>query len=122
MNIIQKQKAWLIALGVIAFVVSVLFLVFGLILTINGAGNLNSATGIVKFVFGLIMLLLSVPACITGVRFVWVGCAMTATKGSIKMGNIAKDGGTVNMKKCDKCGTELKDGETECSNCGKKFE
>ena len=122
MNTIQKQKAWLIALGAIICAVSILLMVFGIILTVGGAKNLSSTIGIVKLVIGIIMTLASVPVLVTGIHYVWIGCAMTATKGSIKMGNIAKENGTINMKKCDKCGTELKDGETECLNCGKKFE
>jgi RecJ-like exonuclease len=62
------------------------------------------------------------PSVGFGIKFTWVGTALTATTGSVKQGNIAKDGGTVNMVKCDKCGTERKDGETVCSECGKTFE
>ena len=122
MNVIKKQKGLLIGLGVISLVASVLLLVFGIILTIKGASNLNQTGGILKLVFGILMILISCPIGFAGIKFVWVGSYMTATEGSIKMGNIAKEGGTINMRKCDKCGTELKDGETKCSNCGKLFE
>lgn len=122
MNTIQKQKGGLIGLSVFLLVIAALLLTFGVILTIKGAASLNETSGIVKLVFGILMLVLSIPSCLLGIRFIWVGFALKATEGSIKMGNIAKDGGTVNMKKCDKCGTERKDGETECSNCGKVFE
>lgn len=122
MNIIKKQKGMLIGLGVVCAIISILLLVFGIILTIGGASNIGAAEGIIKLVFGIIMLLLFIPLGLAGVRFIWVGCALTATEGSIKMGNIAKEGGTVNMVKCDKCGTEIKAGETICSNCGKPIE
>ena len=122
MNTIQKQKGGLIGLGIFLLVVAGLLLTFGVILTIKGAGTISETAGIVKLVFGILMLVLSVPSIFTGVKFIWVGGALTATQGSIKMGNIAKEGGTVNMKKCDKCGTERKEGETVCSNCGKQFE
>ena len=119
MNSIKKQKSMLIGLGVLFVVISVLFLVFGILLTLTGIKNISNAIGIVKLVFGILMIILFVPAGWTGIKFIWVGSVLTATIGSIKQANIAKEGGTVNMKKCDKCGTEIKDGETECSNCGK---
>lgn len=122
MNTIQKQKGGLIGLAVFMLVIGVLLLTFGIILTISGAGAITETSGIIKLVFGILMLILSIPCALAGIRFLWIGCALTATQGSIKMGNVAKEGGTVNMKKCDKCGTERKDGETECSNCGKVFE
>ena len=122
MNTIKKQKGLLLGLGVIALVASILLLVFGILLTVKGANNVNQTSGILKLVFGILMILLCFPIGFGGVRFVWVGAYMTATEGSIKMGNIAKEGDTVNMKKCDKCGTEIKEGETACSNCGKPNE
>ncbi len=122
MNSIKKQKGLLICLGLFALVTSILLLIFGIILIIKGVGNLSETAGIVRLVVGILMIIFSIPCGISGVRFTWVGFALTATEGSIKMGNIAKDGGTVNMKKCDKCGTEIKDGEIVCSNCGKPFE
>lgn len=122
MNSIQKQKGFLIGLGVALIVVSILLASFGAFLTARGAVDLSGAAGIVKLVFGILMLLLFFPAILGGIRFIWVGYSLVATMGSIKQGNIAKEGGTVNMKKCDKCGTELKDGQTECPECGKKFE
>lgn len=122
MNSIQKQKGALIGFGVVLAIVSILLLAFGILLTVKGAQNIGEAAGIIKLVFGVIMLLLFAPCGIAGVRFIWIGSALTATQGSIKMGNIAKEGGTVNMVKCDKCGTEIKAGETACSNCGKPVE
>lgn len=121
MNSIQKQKGALIGLGVVLLVLSFLSAIFGVILIVSGSANLSSASGIIKLVFGIILSLLTFAFCPAGVKCVWVGSALKATKGSIKQGNIAKEGGTVNMKKCDKCGTEIKDGETVCSNCGKPF-
>ena len=122
MNSIQKQKTALIAFGAVLGIVGVLLLVFGIILTVSGANNITEVGGIIKLVLGILMIVLFIPSLLLCVRLVWVGLALTATNGSIKMGNIAKEGGTVNMVKCDKCGTEIKDGETACSNCGKPFE
>ena len=122
MNKIEKQKGMLVGLGIIAFVMAILTLVFGIILIVHGAGALGEAGGIVKLLFGILLVILSFPLGLFGAKCIWVALALNAVKGSIKEGNIAKEGGTVNMKKCDKCGTERKDGETACSNCGKPFE
>ena len=125
MNKIQRQKGGLLIFGIIAFIVSILFVVFGILLLVKGIGNVGDdatlAIGIIKIVLGAIMCLLFFPSISFAIYAVSITLAMKATKGSIKMDNIAKEGGTVNMRKCDKCGTELKDGETVCSNCGKEF-
>lgn len=126
MNIIQKQKTTLIILGVASLVLSILLLVGGILLLINGVpavAEAHSATkGIVYIVFGSISLLLFLPAAGFGIYDICIGAAVKATTGSIKEGNIAKEGGTVNMKKCDRCGTEIKAGETVCSECKKPVE
>lgn len=122
MNSIQKQKGWLIALGVVLLVLATVSAVFGVILLVGGISKISESAGVIKLIFGIILILVTVLFVPTGIKCVWVGSALKATQGSIKMGNIAKDGGTVNMKKCDKCGTEIKEGETVCSNCGKPYE
>ena len=121
MNSIQKQKGWLIALGVVLLVLAAVSAVFGIILLVGGIAKITESAGVIKLIFGIILILVTVLFVPTGLKCVWVGSALKATQGSIKMGNIAKEGGTVNMKKCDKCGTEIKDGETVCSNCGKPY-
>ena len=122
MNSIEKQKGALIGIGVLMLVLSVASMVFGVILIVAGASNLGGAIGIAKLVSGIILSLLSLVFIPYGIKCIWVGGALKATKGSLKQGNIAKDGGTVNMRKCDKCGTEIKDGESVCSNCGKPYQ
>ena len=125
MNTIQKQKGGLVILGILAIIAAVLFAVFGVLLLVRGISNVAAegtlTVGIIKIVVGAIMCLLFLPTVGFGIYALAITLAMKATKGSIKMGNIAKEGGTVNMRKCDKCGTELKDGETVCSNCGREF-
>ena len=122
MNSIQKQKGWLVGISIATIVIGIAAIVVGIILLIAGIPAISSLSGILKVVGGAILILLGLVAIPLGIRWAWVGLALNATKGSIKQGNIAKEGGTVNMKKCDKCGTERKEGEEVCSNCGKKFE
>ena len=122
MNKIEKQKRVLIGLGILMAVVALLALIFGIVLIVHGAKSLGDAAGIIKLAFGILLVLLFFPLCGFSIKCVWVGFALVATKGSLKEGNIAKEGGTINMKKCDKCGTEIKYGEDKCSNCGKPYQ
>lgn len=122
MNSIEKQKGALIGLGIVFLLLGVLAFVGGIVLIIAGVGALGVSEGIVRLVFGIIFVLLSLFVVPLGIKWLWVALAIKATKGSIAEGNIAKEGGTVNMRKCDKCGTKLADGEYVCSNCGKSFE
>jgi len=121
MNSIEKQKGALIGVGIFLMFVAATAAVFGVILIVKGAADLTATSGIIRLVFGILLTLLACPFTLTGIKCVWVGSALKATKGSIKQGNIAKEGGTVNMKKCNKCGTEIKEGEEVCSNCGKPY-
>lgn len=124
MNKIEKQKGGLLGLGIASLIGSVIVIALGVVLIIGGALNLAEnvpTAGIIMLVFGGICCILFFATLIFGIYAVWVSVSLKATQGSIKEGNIAKEGGTVNMRKCDKCGTELKDGETVCSNCGKEF-
>ncbi len=122
MNSIQKQKGWLVGISIAMIVLGAVALVGGIILLVSGIPAIPAVAGILKVVFGGLLVLFGLVSMPLGIRWAWVGLALSATKGSIKQGNIAKEGGTVNMKKCDKCGTERKEGEEVCSNCGKKFE
>ena len=122
MNSIQKQKGWLVCLSIAVLALGIAALVVGIVLLVSGIPAIPAVAGILKVVFGGVLIIFGLAGIPLGVRWAWVGLALNATKGSIKQGNIAKEGGTVNMKKCDKCGTERKEGEEVCSNCGKKFE
>ena len=126
MNKIQRQKGSLVVIGIVTLVLALALLVGGIVMLVSGIPVLvedsNLTKGILLVVFGSIALLLFVPAVGFGIYDTWVGLSLKATKGSIKEGNIAKEGGTVNMKKCSRCGTEIKDGETVCSECQKPVE
>ena len=124
MNNIEKQKTTLIAVGIILLALSIGLLAGGIVMLTSGipaiADN-NLVNGVVLVVFGIVSLVLFLPALGFGIYCTWIGFYTTATKGSIKQGNIAKEGGTVNMAKCDRCGTEKTEGQTHCSECGKEF-
>lgn len=126
MNKIQKQKGALLTMGIVSLVLAVLAIVGGVALIFNGAKTVSrdgsNVGSILMVVFGAIFCILFVVLFVFGIYGVFVASAEKATQGSIKEGNIAKDGGTVNMRKCDKCGTELKDDDTVCPNCGKKVD
>lgn len=125
MNKIKQNKGLLMGLGIVCLVLSIGFLIGGVALLVGGIKGISdtaSAGNILKIVFGAIMALLGIPTLIFGIQATWVAGSLKATEGSIKEGNIAKEGGTVNMIKCDKCGTERKPEDTQCSECGKVFE
>ena len=122
MNRIERDKKLLIGLGIVMAVLAIISLVFGILLIVQGANALGENGAAIKLALGIMLVIVFFPLVAFGIKCVWVGLALVATKGSIKEGNIAKQGGTVNMKKCDKCGTEIKDGETVCSNCGKPYQ
>ena len=122
MNKVEKQKGWLMGLGLGLIVLSIILLAVGIGLICGGVRGIAETGGageVTKLVFGIIMCVLFAPSIVLGIYFLWIGGYLSATKGSIKEGNIAKEGGTINMVKCDKCGTEIKIGETVCSECGK---
>ena len=123
MNTIKKHKGLLCALGIVSLVFAIGFLVGGILMLVFGIPSLvdgvDTTKGILLVVFGVIAIILFLLSVSFGVYATWIGFHLSATQGSIKQGNIAKEHGTVNMKKCDRCGTEIKNGETVCSECRK---
>ena len=122
MNTIKKQKIMLIGLAIGLLVLGIGCAVLGILLLVKGIATAGDVSGILRIVLSCLVLILFCLLVFIGVRWLWVGIALKATEGSIKEGNIAKEGGTVNIKKCGKCGTVLMDNEKVCPNCGKKFE
>ena len=118
MNKIERGKRQLSGFGIALIVLSVAFFVLGLAGIIIGASLKGGL--IVLIVLGLLFILLSLACVVYGIVFVWLKSALVATKGNLKEDNsIAKT--TLGVKKCNKCGTELKAEETACSNCGKVY-
>lgn len=120
MNRIEKGKKWLVGISITIIVLSLVFQGVGIMLTVFGGKGLATASvkagAIVELVIGIIMILLGLVGVGFGIAFTWTGAALKATNGSVAEDNLGK--GTVNMKKCPYCGTEIAGEETFCANCG----
>lgn len=125
MNKIEKQKGVLVGLGVAALILSAILLVGGILMLLFGIPMIivgdQLTKGIILTVLGGLCLLMFLPTVAFGIYDTWIGSALKATRGSLKEDNLAKVG-TINMIKCSRCGEELKEGETVCSNCEKPVE
>lgn len=122
MNKIEKNKNWLIALSVGIIVLGVLMLGGGIVLTVFGGKGIASganAGNIIELVFGILLIICSIPLSLFGIMFSWTGGYLKATHGSIAEDNLGK--GTVNMNKCSNCGSPISGDETFCGNCGKSL-
>jgi len=117
-NRIEKQRGALRGLGIAALVFGFAGLGGGVVMTIFGAINLgakNWLAGALLLVFGILLAIASVVALIWGIYTTWLGFSVKATKGSIAEDNLSK--GTVNGKKCPKCGVTNTCDATECQVC-----
>lgn len=120
-NRIEKGRSMLKGLGLIVALLGLVFLGIGIFMIVNGASNLSSkeAGKIVEFVFGIIFTIAGSIGTVLGIYFVLIGKAIVATHGSIAEDNLGK--GTINMTKCNNCGTEIQGNEQFCPNCGKSL-
>lgn len=108
--------------SIIVIILSIALLAGGITLIVLGAINPDGAWQIVwRILVGILLLAL-------GGILVGVGITMFAVTRSmldIDEGNVA-DGnraiGTVNVLKCEKCGTKLDDKAKFCKNCGEAVE
>lgn len=120
LNSLQKNKRFLIGIGVGIIFLSLALFAVSIYLLISGSLDVSvevNANNIIKIIAGAVLILLSIPGIVAGIYFTWLGSAMKALKGSIAEGDLCK--GTVNMKKCENCGSEISDEDKNCGNCGK---
>lgn len=125
MNSIQKKKGALIGLAIAVLVIGLGAFVGGVLLVVFGALDLVNQAWIgggLKLGFGLLLTILGVIGVGWGIRYIWVGSALKATKGAIAEENLAKDAPGKNIKKCPHCGCTNSAENTVCSNCQKPLD
>ena len=122
-NKIQKQKALLITIAVLSILLGIALIVGGIVLIVgsltNGSAQEELVRTILYTVGGLAMIIIGGFISIFGIRWLWVGSAVKATKGSIAETNLSK--GTVNGKVCPKCGCTNTPDSTKCTSCGEEL-
>ena len=115
-------KKELTIVSIVVLVLSIAIFAGGVTLVVLGALNPNGAWQIIwRVLLGAILLIIG------GVLF-GVGVTMFAVTRSMlnfDSGNVA-DGnraiGTINVRKCEKCGKKLSDDASFCSDCGEPVE
>lgn len=122
MNKIEKNKKTLVGISIGIIVFGIIAFIGGIILTVFGGKGLGSdgskVGAVLELVFGIILILAGIAGTLFGIMFAWTGSSLKATQGSIAEDNLAK--GTVNMKKCAICGSEITGEEVFCSQCGNR--
>lgn len=121
-NKIEKQKGVVIGFGIVALVLSLVAIVFGIVLFATMAGK-ETAALILHIVFGILLILVGLFLVVFGIRIVWIGGSLKATHGSISEVNLGKGDDTNKLKKvCPKCGCTNTVDATECSSCHEPLE
>ena len=118
MNKIERGKRQLSGFGIALIVLAVSFFLMGIAGIIAGA--LLKHGYLVLIILGVLFIILSLACIVYGIVFVWLKSALVATKGNLKEDNsIATK--TLGVKKCSKCGREIKKEDNICENCGKEY-
>lgn len=115
-------KKELTIVSVIVMIVSIALIAGGIVFAVLGAINNVGAWQIIwRVLVGVVMFIIG--AILLGVGITMF--AVTRSMLNINEGNVA-DGnraiGTVNVLKCEKCGTKLDDNAKFCKNCGEPVE
>lgn len=110
------KKALLIFSSVL-FAISVGIIAFGISLVVHGCKSDVSSQIAFNVSFGVMLILLSLASgSISLVMLITSLGMINVNKGNVKDGNRAI--GTLNINKCDKCGSELSVNAKFCSKCG----
>lgn len=124
MNFIQKGKRQLIIFSVVLLVLALGFFAGGIALIVSGAMDVAAADSafkiVLKIVFGIVFILIGVVGVILGIIMIWTGCNIKAKYGNIAELNSLN--GTINMKKCPKCGAAIAENDDFCGICGNHLE
>lgn len=108
--------------SIIVMILSVVMLAGGIVSIVFGAINPNGAWQIIwRVLLGVILVIFGCIALGIGITMFAVTRSMINTdEGNVADGNRAI--GTINVRKCDKCGTKLNDDAKFCSKCGNLIE
>ena len=118
MNKIERGKRQLNGFGIALIILSISFFLMGIAGIIAGAVLKHGY--LVLIILGVLFVVLSLACVVYGIIFVWLNSALVATKGNLKEDNsIATK--TLGIKKCNKCGREIKNESNICENCGKEY-
>lgn len=118
MNKIERGKRQLSGFGIALIILSISFFLMGVAGIIAGAVLKHGY--LVLIILGVLFVVLSLACIVYGIIFVWLKSALVATKGNLKEDNsIATK--TLGVKKCNKCGREIKNESNVCENCGKEY-
>ncbi len=116
MNRIEKNKTALIVISIISLLIGVCSTVGSVFLLISGFTDMT----VVLIVFGFILAFLGLGLILFGIYYLWIGCALKATKGSIAVDNsIAMNR---QNKVCPKCGSTNTPNVDTCQVCGEKLD
>ena len=116
MNRIEKNKTALIVISIISLLIGVCSTVGSVFLLISGFTDMT----VVLIVFGFILAFLGLGLILFGIYYLWIGCALKATKSSIAVDNsIAMNR---QNKVCPKCGATNTPNVDTCQVCGEKLD
>ena len=104
---------------ILAILVAVLG--FGIALVVLGCKSEEAGQIAWKIAVGIVLIILALASGTISFVMLITGCSMIKTnEGSVKDGNRAI--GTVNVLKCDKCGSVVPDEAAFCPKCGTAVE
>ena len=116
MNRIEKNKTALIVISIVSLLLGIGSVTGSVFLLISGFSDMK----VVLIVLGFVIALLGLGLIIFGIYYLWIGCALKATKGSIAVDNsIAMNR---QNKICPECGATNTPNVDTCQVCGAKLD
>lgn len=110
-------KKQLVIVSTVILVLSLLALVGGIVLLVNGIKASGVFGKVWRIVLAVILMFIGGVFSYASVMALFTSMGMLKNDSmNVKDGNRAK--GTLNIYKCDKCGHEVEEGAEFCKNCG----